>query len=158
MKKNLMISLTFAIALTVLMVTGCQPSEAKSVDQEALAQETVVQEPVVQEPTDPKEVETVPKEEPKPAKEGDKETPKIVVTKKVHDFGEVGPGSSSTASYEFANEGKATLLVKRIQSTCGCSKPTLIKGDKRFPMPIKDPVALEPGETGQIEVTYKSGM
>ncbi|MHC5158686.1 MAG: DUF1573 domain-containing protein, partial [Planctomycetota bacterium] len=82
--------------------------------------------------------------------------PKIVMTKDVHDFGKIGPATSNKADYEFKNEGQSALLVNRIQSTCGCSKPTLIKDGKRFAMPLKEPVSFEPGELGQIEVTFKS--
>jgi hypothetical protein len=83
-----------------------------------------------------------------------KDVPRIVMTKGVHDFKQIGPGSSHVAHYEFKNAGEGTLLVKNIQSTCGCSKPILIKDGQQIRMPMKEPVAFEPGETGQVEVTF----
>jgi hypothetical protein len=104
-----------------------------------------------------KETDSTSKEDPKPVKAVDaSQAPKIVMTKEIHDFGKIGPGTSHKADYEFKNEGASVLLVNRIQSTCGCSKPTLIKDGKRSPMPLKEPVSFAPGELGQIEVTFKA--
>ncbi|MHC5119195.1 MAG: DUF1573 domain-containing protein, partial [Planctomycetota bacterium] len=74
------------------------------------------------------------------------------------DFGDVGPGSTQKADYDFINEGNATLLVDRIQSTCGCSRPTLIKDGQRYDAKaaFNPPIAFEPGESGKVEVTYKA--
>lgn len=75
-----------------------------------------------------------------PAQDG----PKIVFEKDSHDFGMVGPVSSSTTEYKFQNTGNEKLVIKRIQSTCGCTVPDLPKKE------------YEPGESGAIKVTFKS--
>ena len=140
--------------ISLVLVTGCQSGQEEPDVQPATLtseSEEATQESVVQQP----------KVSPKPAQEtrtNDEEAQGIVVTKDVHDFGQIGPATSHVANYKFKNAGPKTLLVKNIQSTCGCSKPTLIKGDERFGTPIKEPVAFEPGESGEVEVTFKSPM
>lgn len=133
MKMSKKLSFVLVVVSSILMAAGCQSKQSKPVEQ-------------VIEPTETKE-----------AVETQKESPKIVLTKSVHDFGEVGPKSVQKADFEFINEGNAALLVKRIQSTCGCSKPTLIKEGKRHKMPLKEPVAFEPGQSGKVEVVYTAG-
>lgn len=68
---------------------------------------------------------------------------KMVFDKVVHDFGDVAPNSKSTCEFKFTNEGTAVLKVnKKIGSTCGCTVPTLPKGE------------YLPGESGIITVAY----
>ena len=152
MKTNEMICLGVVIVLTILAAVGCQPNQSR-------ADEPVV-EPVTAEPVEVVDSGAAVESQPEPAESAavvpEKTAPKIVMTKSVHDFGKIGPASSHKADYEFKNEGSAALKVTRIQSTCGCSKPTLIKDGKRFAMPLKTAVLFEPGESGQIEVTFKS--
>jgi hypothetical protein len=132
------------------VIAGCQSEQGSSVEQgvePAADSESLRQ----------KQTESTQKEDAKTAEATDEApAPKIVMTKAVHDFGKVGPASSHKADYEFVNEGESTLSVTRIQSTCGCSKPTLIKDGKSFVMPLQEPVVFEPGEKGQVEVTFKS--
>lgn len=68
--------------------------------------------------------------------------PKILVTKAVHDFGNVGPGSNSTCEFTFQNVGTETLKIETVQSTCGCSVPQLKKNE------------YAPGESGTVEVRF----
>jgi hypothetical protein len=153
MKSLNNLSLMLAAAAIVMMMTGCQsqtteqaiepPAEAASSQQES-ADVSVGK---AQAPTAPQEAVAL-----------EKGTPKIVLTKAMHDFGDVGPRSTQKADYGFINEGNATLLVDRIQSTCGCSRPTLIKDGKRYDAKaaFDPPIAFEPGESGKVEVTYKA--
>ena len=157
MKKRQITNLVVIVFLAIFVGAGCQSSQSSTAEQK-IESETAPQSP------QQKETESAPKEDPKSAPKPAEPTeavdadpsPKIVMTKATHNFGKIGPGTSNKADYEFKNEGQSALLVNRIQSTCGCSKPTLIKDGKRFAMPLKEPVSFEPGELGQIEVTFKS--
>lgn len=84
-------------------------------------------------------------------------TPKIVLTKASHDFGDVGPQSVHKAEYDFENKGNTTLLVNNVQTTCGCSQPTLFKDGKSYKVPLREPVPFEPGQSGKVEVTFTAG-
>lgn len=126
-------------ACVIFAVTGCQPSQSQTPESSAQMPQTSVTTPD------------------KPSAEVESQNPsKIVLTKASHDFGEVGPGSRQKADYAFVNDGTGSLTITGIKSTCGCSQPTLIKGDKRFTIPLKTPVVFEPGQTGKVEVTFKA--
>lgn len=59
------------------------------------------------------------------------------------DYGTVTKGTDNGIRYfEFTNTGDAPLLIKNVQSTCGCTIPSF----------SKEPVL--PGKTGKIEVKY----
>ena len=149
MKKNQITTLAVILLTAIFIGTGCQSGQPETTEQK-IESATAVQSPqqaVLKEDQKPTESTKVVAENP---------SPKIVMTKATHDFGKIGPATSHKADYEFKNEGQTALSVNRIQSTCGCSKPTLIKDGKRFSMPLKEPVSFEPGELGQIEVTFKS--
>ena len=150
MKMHQITNLVLIVSLAIFVGAGCQSSQSSTVDAD-------IQPAAELESSQQKQADSAEKEAPKPAETVDADrAPKIVMTKDVHDFGKIGPATSNKADYEFKNEGQSALLVNRIQSTCGCSKPTLIKDGKRFAMPLKEPVSFEPGELGQIEVTFKS--
>lgn len=72
------------------------------------------------------------------------EKPNLTVPKNVHDFGDIGPSTSSKCEFQFTNTGKGVLNIARLQSTCGCTVPQLKKK------------TYEPGETGTISVTFKA--
>ncbi|MEN8128037.1 MAG: DUF1573 domain-containing protein [Planctomycetota bacterium] len=139
----------FAIAalLASFIIVGCLPGQSRTDEQKVEPAEEL-------QPSQQKETKPAESTEKTPAGPA----PKVVLTKAIHDFGKVGPGSTHKADYEFKNEGEGTLLVNRIQSTCGCSKPTLIKDGKRYSAmkAFNPPIAFEPGESGQIEVTFKA--
>ncbi|HOK94815.1 MAG TPA: DUF1573 domain-containing protein [Anaerohalosphaeraceae bacterium] len=80
--------------------------------------------------------------------------PSIKVENPSVNFGQVGPNSVHKAVYAFSNSGNAPLSVTNVQSTCGCSLPTLIKNDQRFAIPLSEPVLYEPGQSGKVEVTF----
>lgn len=73
-----------------------------------------------------------------------KALPKIKFEKIRHDFGTITQGDTVDYKFKFINEGKAPLVIKRVQATCGCTQPS-------YPfMPI------EAGEEGFIGVRYVS--
>lgn len=131
------------IISAIFMMIGCQSGQSRTTGQATVS--SAGTEPSQQAP--PSDDLAV----------ADKDAPKIVLTKGVHDFGDVGPSSSQKANYTFENAGTTALLVENIQSTCGCSRPTLIKDGKRYTVPLKEPVPFEPGQSGKVEVTYKAG-
>jgi len=58
------------------------------------------------------------------------------------DFGTVLETESPTAAFRFRNVGGATLRIKKVSATCGCTAVT------------PDRLAFEPGESGELEVTF----
>jgi len=70
--------------------------------------------------------------------------PLIEVKNPVHNFGKIAPIQKYTCTFEFKNVGDATLKIKKIQTTCGCTVTNLKK------------MIYAPGESGEIKVTYSS--
>lgn len=62
----------------------------------------------------------------------------------VFEFDTISQGESVSTKFEFTNEGKSDLIIRKTKASCGCtaSKPT------------KDTIA--PGETSEINVTFNS--
>ncbi|AMA50625.1 MULTISPECIES: DUF1573 domain-containing protein [Flavobacterium] len=59
------------------------------------------------------------------------------------DYGTVSKSTDNGIRFfEFTNTGDAPLIIKNVQSTCGCTIPSF----------SKDPV--DPGKSGKIEVKY----
>ncbi|WP_428224979.1 DUF1573 domain-containing protein [Flavobacterium sp.] len=59
------------------------------------------------------------------------------------DYGNVSKSSDNGVRYfEFTNTGDAPLIIKNVQSTCGCTIPSFSKE------------AVAPGGSGKIEVKY----
>ena len=59
------------------------------------------------------------------------------------DYGNVTKGADTGIRYfEFTNVGDAPLVIKNVQSTCGCAIPSF----------SKEPIL--PGKSGKIEVKY----
>ncbi len=65
------------------------------------------------------------------------------VNEEVHDFGLVEQGSSNTFTFVVTNTGDAPLVIEDAKSTCGCT------------VPKKPTEPIAPGESGEIEVTFK---
>lgn len=66
----------------------------------------------------------------------------IEVTKEAHDFGDLAPDSMNSCKFTFKNAGTEVLKIEQVQSTCGCSVPTLKKTE------------FQPGEEGEVEVRF----
>ena len=69
--------------------------------------------------------------------------PVITFSKTEHDFGKINEVDGRvTTIFEFKNEGMAPLILTNVRASCGCTTPKW----------TREPV--EPGQTGQITVTY----
>jgi len=58
------------------------------------------------------------------------------------DFGKLKGGEIVTHTFQIKNTGTGNLLIRNIDTSCGCTTPSYSK------KPIK------PGETGKIEITF----
>ncbi len=75
---------------------------------------------------------------------GEGGTPRIKFDELKHDFGAISPGSRVSYTFTFANTGTAALLLKQPRPDCGCTAAIL--SSRR----------IAPGDTGEINVTFKS--
>ena len=71
-------------------------------------------------------------------------TPKLIMLETEHDFGTIDAGIKVTHVFTFVNEGSAPLVISKINTPCGCTAPSW----------SKEPI--EPGQTGEITVTFNS--
>ena len=69
-------------------------------------------------------------------------TAEFKFTTETINYGKIDRNSNGVRVFEFTNIGKAPLIIKTIQSACGCTVP------KKPTKPIM------PGEKGKIEVEY----
>ncbi len=60
------------------------------------------------------------------------------------DFGRIKDGDIVTHEFIFKNEGTSTLIIKSVETTCGCTA-ALVSADK-----------VEPGQEGSIKATFNS--
>lgn len=68
---------------------------------------------------------------------------KITFTKKTHDFGKINEdGGKVSTVFEFTNTGNVPLVIQRVNASCGCTTPDWTR------------TPVEPGQTGNITVTY----
>ena len=113
------------VLLTIVVMTqpGCQPSQVRTEEQGSGKQQ--VEKKVTE------------------AKPGIGENlPAVSIENTVHDFGEMGPGTSDKCEFKFKNAGSDVLKISRIQSTCGCTVPQLKKKE------------YAPGEEGVVSVSF----
>ncbi len=75
-----------------------------------------------------------------------KGTPNLVFEAKEHDFGKMKQQESVKHVFKFRNEGDALLVIDKVKATCGCTGTLLSNSE------------ISPGEAGEIEVTFKSGL
>lgn len=69
--------------------------------------------------------------------------PVITFEKTEHDFGKINEADGRvTTIFTFKNEGMAPLVLSNVRASCGCTTPTWTK------------TPIEPGQTGDITVTY----
>lgn len=69
---------------------------------------------------------------------------KIEWTKKVWDFGTISEGEEVAHTFYFKNTGDHQLLIKKIETGCGCTTANYSKA----------PIA--PGKEGKIEIAFNS--
>lgn len=69
--------------------------------------------------------------------------PVITFNETTHDFGKINEADGRvTTVFEFKNEGMIPLVLTNVRASCGCTTPKW----------TREPI--EPGQTGQITVTY----
>ena len=69
---------------------------------------------------------------------------KLVVENPSHDFGEIDKGEKVTTVFKFKNAGDAPLEIQKVATSCGCTSAAPEK------------TSYEPGESGEISVTFDS--
>ncbi len=70
--------------------------------------------------------------------------PVIVVDNNTFDFGKIKTGESITNEFVISNQGKTKLIIRKVQSSCGC---TAVAPEKK---------ELEPGESTKIKAIFNS--
>lgn len=69
--------------------------------------------------------------------------PVITFSRTQHDFGKINESDGRvTTIFEFKNEGMEPLVLSNVKASCGCTTPSYTK------------TPVEPGQTGNISVTY----
>src|SRR5512137_2027136 len=68
--------------------------------------------------------------------------PRAVFTETSHDFGKVKQGDVVNHEFVFTNDGKAALVVEKVETTCGCT--AALVSEKR----------IAPGKEGKIKTTF----
>ena len=69
--------------------------------------------------------------------------PVITFEKTEHDFGKINEADGRVSTvFEFKNEGMTPLVLSNVRASCGCTTPKW----------TREPI--EPGQTGEITVTY----
>ena len=71
--------------------------------------------------------------------------PIVVFENNNFDFGQISQGEKVTYTYRFKNEGKADLIIAKVEGSCGC---TVMKGWPKHP--------IKPGGKGKIDVIFDS--
>ena len=66
----------------------------------------------------------------------------IKFEKEFIDYGTIEPSSEGTRVFTFINNGNAPLIIKNVQSSCGCT------------IPKKPEAPIDPGKKGEILVRY----
>ena len=71
------------------------------------------------------------------------QSPVITFDKTTHDFGKINEADGRvTTIFTFKNEGMSTLTLTNVKASCGCTTPKYTQ------------TPIEPGQTGEITVTY----
>ena len=73
---------------------------------------------------------------------GEEKKASIKWLNEVHDFGEIPKDKPVEIVFKFKNEGLVPILIKNVESTCGCTVPEY----------SQKPIAY--GQTGEIKATY----
>ena len=134
MKMYRNLSLFAFCVSTMIILTGCQS------DRTAAEPTSPAPAPVVEQAAQPE----VPPAKAKVEPSGSKDAPQVTVENAIHDFGIMAPSSVGKCEFNFTNTGKSTLIIERVQSTCGCTVPELEKKE------------YAPGEAGTVKVTFKA--
>ncbi len=68
--------------------------------------------------------------------------PSLAVSEEIGDLGKIKPDEEKTHVFTLENKGGETLMIERVQATCGCTA-TMLSEEQ-----------ILPGKTGQLEVTF----
>ncbi len=71
--------------------------------------------------------------------------PVIAFENTIYDFNAIDPKAEVFCEFKFTNKGTGLLVIKDVQSTCGCTVPNLDKKE------------YAPSESGAIKVKYTAG-
>lgn len=66
-----------------------------------------------------------------------------------HDFGKIEQGKPVSFIYKFTNVGEEPLIISAVESTCGCTVPSV---DPKQGTPILK------GQSGAITITYNAAV
>ncbi len=70
--------------------------------------------------------------------------PRAVFKATTHDFGKIKQGDVVSHEFVFKNEGDATLVIDKVETTCGCT--AALVSDQKIP----------PGKEGKVKATFNS--
>lgn len=152
--------LSFPFALAALLVCGgllllqggCQqeasdtktPVVQAEQPQPAAPEKTAAAAPAVS--TD-QPAQNVPEEKtPQPQPQSVAGTPRMEFKTTAQNFGDIGPETTHTTKFEFKNVGNGPLRILRIKTCCG----SVTRG-------VKEGQEFAPGESGALEVDYRTG-
>lgn len=120
------ISSILTLALIVLLMGACGSSQ--STEEKKISPE-VVSNPATADPD---------------AGPSNTALPVFKFEKENHEFGEIVEGEKVTYTFKFTNVGNAPLVISSANASCGCTVPEYTKS------------AVQPGEQGEVNVTYNS--
>ncbi|MGK0366358.1 MAG: hypothetical protein ACI85O_003431 [Saprospiraceae bacterium] len=118
----------------------------KQVEEVVIDSPVIVKKAVIElakEATD-KSIEVVKEESKKEEPKKKRKRSKISFEEKSWDFGDIRDGDIVNHDFKFKNIGNATLEIRNVTATCGCTQPS-------FPF-----LPIAPGEEGTISVTFNS--
>ena len=146
-----------AATLMITALASCQDAQsdtsAQTIPEKSpqIQSETPQKTPTEPAPVQPKTTKPTPAE-PKtaPVKDDSKPGPILTVENNTHDFGKSGPSKRLNCEYSFKNTGTETLKIIKLQTTCGCTLPKIVGGEK-----MADKSTLfKPGESGKVTLVF----
>lgn len=72
-------------------------------------------------------------------------SPQVVFDEKINDLGDIMQGEVVTSEFTITNAGQKTLILRKIDTNCGCTVAKIDKND------------IIPGESIQLKVAFDSG-
>lgn len=134
----------------IIMINGCKESHEVERSQVNLGTSSAVSQPdpsIEASVSQPKPRPITPVTPVKPRPTGMENAPIIKFENPIVDLGRIGPNSKNTCIFKFTNVGKSTLIINKIEKTCGC-QDARIKDNK---------MKYDPDESGEVIVIYSSG-
>ncbi|HNW98968.1 MAG TPA: DUF1573 domain-containing protein [Bacteroidales bacterium] len=89
-----------------------------------------------------------------------KTSPKIVFENEIYDFGTIKEGDTAKYTFNFKNNGKGNLIIRKIKASCGCVTTQIInksvKKKKSNVAVAGDKFLFKKGKSGSIEIVFNS--